>query len=179
MCLQCMTEAEIFANSLSDVHILPGYALMRATKDDYPDDPGWKKGEYGLVRMNDPDIVFDIKPMKKPYKYGDDDKMNTEKDHQKYFDEVCKIQDRLDDMTFTDIASLIEAINKVYGHKFRNSFDVAHILMDLIYNWTQSHHAKSIDEWECIVRGITMEEWEKFKKEIESRNEQTRTKNFT
>jgi len=57
MCLQCATNA---ITLIEDV--LPGYALMQATKSA----PEWGAGEYGLVRCNDPDFVWKSKPICDP-----------------------------------------------------------------------------------------------------------------
>jgi len=50
MCLQCLTDAVILKEE-----ILPGYHLMKAMKDA----EGWKKDQFGLIRQNDPDFVWD------------------------------------------------------------------------------------------------------------------------
>lgn len=53
MCMQCLTKALVWRKE-----ILPGYKLMLARKD-YQ---GIKCGMYGLVRSNDPDVVWDVEP---------------------------------------------------------------------------------------------------------------------
>jgi hypothetical protein len=50
MCLQCVAESQEIIRD-----IVPGYALHRATKD-VPDE--WPVGHYGVVKMNDPMLVF-------------------------------------------------------------------------------------------------------------------------
>jgi hypothetical protein len=50
MCLQCCTDAVVIKKD-----ILPGYVLVRASKDcDI-----WKEGQFGLVQENDPDFIWD------------------------------------------------------------------------------------------------------------------------
>jgi hypothetical protein len=49
MCLQCCADSELIYED-----ILPGFHLVRARKSFEM----WNAGEYALVRMNDPDIVF-------------------------------------------------------------------------------------------------------------------------
>ena len=50
MCLQCQTDAIHIAE------IAPNLYLMQAQTDD--PDCIWCAGEYGIVRMNDPDIII-------------------------------------------------------------------------------------------------------------------------
>ena len=53
MCLQCMTDA-------IDIGVIaPGWYLMKATKDSPMKE--WLAGEYGIVRMNDPHFVTNLK----------------------------------------------------------------------------------------------------------------------
>lgn len=67
MCLQCLTKAVTYGNLEKGKHdVMPGYALMRATKSDYDVDPTWKEGQYGLVQMNDPDVIWTCTPVKDP-----------------------------------------------------------------------------------------------------------------
>lgn len=164
MCLQCVTEAEIFANDPDDCEVLPGYALVRATKNA----PEWAKGEWGLVRCNDPDLIWAGEILEAPDGWGDDDKLDNDPAHQRYFDAVSALGYALDDMSFGETMSLVSALG--ISPKSAHTFDVADQLMQRLAPFVQDHPAKSIDEWECIVRGCTMEEWEKFKKEVEDRN---------
>lgn len=58
MCIQCLTEALVWKKQ-----VLPGYYLMKAQVDYLP---VIKKGMYGLIRCNDPDVVWDVEPMIDP-----------------------------------------------------------------------------------------------------------------
>ena len=61
MCSQCMTAAVSYGE------VFPGFALMLATKTDYPDHPDmqeWKEGEFGLVECNDPTFYLTHAPIK-------------------------------------------------------------------------------------------------------------------
>lgn len=63
MCLQCETNAVHYG------YPLPGFALMKAMKTDYPNWPEgqkWKEGMYGLVECNDPTVYLTQTPMKDP-----------------------------------------------------------------------------------------------------------------
>lgn len=57
MCLQCLTKAKIIVQD-----VLPGYGLVKAMvgHDD------WPKGFYGLVRCNDPDFIWEGRPLIDP-----------------------------------------------------------------------------------------------------------------
>ena len=50
MCEQCMAKTRVITRN-----ILGEWTLVRATKDGMH----MKKGQYGLVRCNDPDFIFD------------------------------------------------------------------------------------------------------------------------
>lgn len=58
MCLQCVTKAVSYGE------VFPGFHLMKAMNTDYPDNPTWKEGQWGLVECNDPSIYF-TKPFMK------------------------------------------------------------------------------------------------------------------
>jgi len=69
MCTQCCVDAEYFlldkdGNMAEDPEILPGWMLFRAAKDSTGSD--MKKGQWGLVRCNDPDYVWDEDPIIDP-----------------------------------------------------------------------------------------------------------------
>jgi hypothetical protein len=49
MCLQCVTRAECIGE------FAPGWHIVQATIDSPDDD--WFAGEYGIVRVNDPEFV--------------------------------------------------------------------------------------------------------------------------
>lgn len=64
MCEQCVAATVMYTLPGAGGHeVLPGYALVRATKD------GWmmRKGDWGLVRMNDPDYWWSKTPVEDPY----------------------------------------------------------------------------------------------------------------
>lgn len=176
MCLQCLTKAEIFASHIKDPsghEVLPGYILTRATQDAYPggENCPWSKGEYGLVRQNDPDLIFDCEILPEPDSYKYDDEMK-EKENEKYFDELDRLAEAISEMHFNHSIKLLEAMNDVYGVAYRNAFESAELLMPILYNHVQKHSPKSTDEWECLIRGMTRKEWDNFCKEVEDRNRQ-------
>lgn len=63
MCEQCNAATSMFALSLENQEVLPGYYLVRATRDANI----LKKDDWGLVCCNDPDFVWSVTP--KPDKF--------------------------------------------------------------------------------------------------------------
>ena len=57
MCEQCCTNAVLWDE------IVPGWALMLARRDGTE----MKAGQWGLVRCNDPDVIFSQTPMTDPF----------------------------------------------------------------------------------------------------------------
>jgi len=57
MCLQCSAKAKTIIKD-----IIPGYDLMKSTKDC----DEWPKGYYGLICNNDPDFIWKDKPILDP-----------------------------------------------------------------------------------------------------------------
>lgn len=62
MCEQCMAKSSLYLGP-NEEEVLPGYCLVRATTD------GWimQKGDWGLVRQNDPDYWWSLTPVEDPY----------------------------------------------------------------------------------------------------------------
>ncbi len=56
MCEQCMTDAVLWSQ------VLPGWTLMRAREDS----SNTKAGQYGLLRSNNPDVVWSSPPEIEP-----------------------------------------------------------------------------------------------------------------
>lgn len=75
MCEQCLTGAILYAKTPGGVieSPLPGWHLMRAQFD------GGRisAGDWGLVRSNDPDVVWKHKPLPDPYKNLTDAQINN------------------------------------------------------------------------------------------------------
>jgi hypothetical protein len=68
MCLQCVTNAETIAED-----IILGYDLMVSTNDSSPD---WPKGYCGLVKCNDPDFIWEGRPIYDPLAGMSDQEIN-------------------------------------------------------------------------------------------------------
>lgn len=68
MCLQCMTKARMIVKD-----VLPGYGLVKATVGH----EDWPKGWYGLVRCNNPDYIWEGKPLMDPTFYMTDEQINN------------------------------------------------------------------------------------------------------
>ena len=158
MCLQCVTEAETFAKSIKEYELFPGWILTRATKD--ATFAEWKKGEYGLVRCNDPDLILACELLPVPATWEDEESDSPE--YNKYFDNILLIAHALDKMTFSATAALMKAL-QVNLEENTNTFDVAEKLMRKLYEHVQVHKPRSIDEWERLGRGMTEEQWKEFK----------------
>ena len=61
MCLQCLVDPYYFGQ------VIPGWLLIRARKDDYKDDPTeMAAGDWGLLRCNDPEIIWNVMPRLAP-----------------------------------------------------------------------------------------------------------------
>lgn len=73
MCLQCVAKARMIK-----ANILPGYFLVKATRDAFQGkDCEWPKGWYGWVRCNDPDFIWEGKPIPCPYNGMTDKEINN------------------------------------------------------------------------------------------------------
>lgn len=64
MCMQCLTKSKIIIEDP-----IPGYLLTQATVGIEE----WPEGYYGLVRCNDPDFVWKMKPRAEPPDSSHDD----------------------------------------------------------------------------------------------------------
>lgn len=69
MCLQCAV------NAVSYGEVLPGWYLARATNDRAPEE--WPKDHWGLIRINDPDFVWESTPTVDPYHGMTDNEINS------------------------------------------------------------------------------------------------------
>jgi hypothetical protein len=70
MCEQCSAATVTFGE------VLPGVAVIRATRDGL----SMKAGQWGLVTMNDPFIIFDSSPVVDPAHGWTDDQVNASED---------------------------------------------------------------------------------------------------
>lgn len=66
MCEQCLAKAENLGEPI------PGFFLVYATQDG----SYMKAGQYGLVEMNDPFLIFDMKPTPDPSEGMSDEEIN-------------------------------------------------------------------------------------------------------
>lgn len=100
MCLQCLVAPYYFGE------VLPGWILIRARKDDYKDDPTeMAAGDWGLLRCNDPEIIWNVMPMLAPQspKYGlpagtvdaQAELQRLEDGEDKYFEDVKQFEDAI------------------------------------------------------------------------------------
>lgn len=66
MCEQCC------ASTICIGELVPGWFLVLATKDGAV----MKAGNYGLLRINDPDFIFTVKPVKDKFYHLSDEEIN-------------------------------------------------------------------------------------------------------
>lgn len=62
MCLQCCTEAHVWYIFGPD----GGWVLAQAQKNASEEDSIWDKGDWALIRSNDPEVTWSIKPYPSP-----------------------------------------------------------------------------------------------------------------
>lgn len=128
MCLQCCTEAESFSE------VIPGWALMRATKDAFPgaSDPEWRTGEWGLIQSNDPDYIFDLEMVTDPTFEMSDQDLDDEKYDKvaarKFDDEAYKLQNALIGDPLAGYR-LIEACIKAGWDGDKHGYRISHWLL--------------------------------------------------
>ena len=72
MCLQCVTTAKKLVDN-----VLPGYSLYQAVDGCQE----WPKNWYGLVQRDDPDFIWEDKPIPDPTKGLSDVEINNMDDH--------------------------------------------------------------------------------------------------
>lgn len=85
MCMQCMTKSVTLKRN-----IFPGWALVKA-RETYED---WPAGAYGLLRCNDPDFIFTVKPTKTPSIYSKREKY-IPKGYWRWYEEADKFNEEL------------------------------------------------------------------------------------
>jgi hypothetical protein len=134
MCLQCLTNPLFFGE------VLPGWSLFRARREA----PGeMEVGDWGLVRMDDPDIIFKTMPMLDPL-----EGLDTEDYNEDIKQLVREYEDRVERFYFETFCPmrigylLIEAAKKV-------GFDEEG---DLFFHaWLFDHIAKHIEKTEPFI----------------------------
>jgi hypothetical protein len=140
MCLQCNCDA------ISYGEVLPGWALMRARKDDYGDSPEWKTGEWGLVRINDPDYIWSGDLLKNPMLDWTDDQIDSCEDdaviaaENKFVDCWLNLHDNLVGNAECGYELCLAAISVGWN---KETTRLPEWLMDRMANWVETH--SSID----------------------------------
>ncbi|GBG14434.1 secretion system protein E [Novimethylophilus kurashikiensis] len=128
MCLQCLTEARVIA-----ADVLPGYSLLQSTADN----PDWPKGWFGLVRQNDPDLIFEG-PLYADPTAGLDDDAVEEQVESRDFDEFCvaagRLHQALSSMGAMPGYQLVEACRRQGYNMDRDGHEVAYWLMHHLAN---------------------------------------------
>lgn len=141
MCLQCLTESEMFGKK-GDWEVLPGWFLVRATKD-YMDD--WKAGEYGLVIMNDPECVWSGQIYKEPHADKKDEELTKEEREEWYLwhKEVFNLLEALNTICLDKSIRLVESMKAVGLDILEkpNGILMAEWLMNHFAEWIETHPA--------------------------------------
>lgn len=79
MCEQCLAETSMYVlGDNKNYHVLPGYILVRATKNGRQ----MIAGNWGLVRSNDPDFVWEITPTPNRFWGMSDEELDQLPDHE-------------------------------------------------------------------------------------------------
>lgn len=146
MCLQCFTDPIVYEKD-DQHHFIPHYVLMRATKNDTAKNPQWKKDEWGIVNINDPDVFFTGEIVSK--------------DDERYEDTLWSLYEGLDETRPVLLAELIcSAVEEGFqvstdrnpNTRRENSlFRLAEWLMERMYNWLQQAYpvkANGEDEYD-------------------------------
>jgi len=140
MCLQCLTD------SYDICEIFSGWLLARAQKS-YEDkeSKSWLKGQLALIRMNDPDIIFSVEPIKDPAFYL------NETEAEKYYDENELGMDKFD-----EISHLVYTINNemkcnpIVGYKLvsaaiTNGYDFKQMNFEF---WLMQKMAEAVERYD-------------------------------
>lgn len=131
MCEQCATEAVLFrinkSTGVEEDGPLPGYALMQATQDGLM----MKAGQFGLVRCNDPDLIWTIRPI-----------ADTPLTEDAYFEGVIVFEEELSirhSLSWLHIApDLVQAALKV-GYDRAKDGSFPHWLFNRLGAWLDTH----------------------------------------
>ncbi len=137
MCEQCLAKTVIYVGSNSkDGFVLPGYYLVRATQDG-----NWmQKDDWGLVRCNDPDYVWEITPVIDPFYGLKDEEIDAKNVNKKEVDDfdnaVSHLEDSLDMGQFEHAYLLGVAMREAgYNptfHGYRSAEWLCHYLAEFI-----------------------------------------------
>jgi len=101
MCEQCCANTQTYILSEEETHVFPGIFLVRATEDGMQ----MKKGDWGLVRCNDPDVFWSKDPEKDPcWDLSDEEVDNSEAGEWVKWFAVCGLR-------FAVITNTISLIN--------------------------------------------------------------------
>lgn len=82
MCMQCLCAVEELGTPV------PGLLLVRATRSAFH----MKAGDYGLVRSNDPDVVWEGTPFPDPWDGLTDDEVNAKTDSTEFSDWLTAVK---------------------------------------------------------------------------------------
>ena len=109
---------QLYVLPSGEQEVIPGIFLVRATRDEGPDDDDIKKGDWGLVRSNSPDFVWSQTPEKDPEFGLSEEEINaqTKEQIQKNREWDQKREDFSDLLDELDIRSSWEYILKLVGN---------------------------------------------------------------
>ncbi len=150
MCLQCSTDAVSY-----DKQVIPGWYLMRATKDAWDKEPKeWRKDEWGLIKMNDPAFVWTKTPAVDPLFDVPDDKLDNHSfdtpEYKAFNDAVCDLEDAMQVDPMTGYNLITAAKTDGYDpdvHGYRFSSWLVHRMGLIVRDGTlKPHDAESVND---------------------------------
>lgn len=105
MCEQCLAKTVLYLGPKKK-EVLPGYSLVRATIDgNY-----MKKDEWGLVRCNDPDVIWSVTPVVDPDDGLSDDQIGRIENSKEY-QKQCLVFDK----AFVNLEKALNRMNFDYA----------------------------------------------------------------
>jgi hypothetical protein len=112
MCEQCVAKTVYYIGKDTN-EVLPGYILVRATKNG----SYMKKGNWGLVRYDNPDFIWSITPVCDPSSGLSDEQIDAlpkevDKQYEQYEKAVKNLRKSLNKGCFDHCVSLGEAMKK-------------------------------------------------------------------
>jgi len=130
MCEQCQARAVTYVGPKKK-NVLPNYFLVRATKNGSK----MKEGDWGLVRINDPDYIWSITPLLDPDDGLSDEEIispfkdnnyKEDSNYKEFYKAVSNIEKSLNSGSFDKAIQLGEAMKKSgynpHKHGYRSAF---------------------------------------------------------
>lgn len=138
MCEQCLADTVGWEN------VLPGWHLIQARKDGEL----MKIGEYGLVKMDNPVIIFSEKPIKDPYGCMSDEEIDSlpeekSKELYKKLWEFHRLADRNAARGFIEPSRCLEKYAEIISAAKETGFDEEE--NGIFWYWLHDHIARYLE----------------------------------